>query len=277
MKAETCEWMKDILPPALLRAGRALSPRGWSGNYASWEEARRRSTGYDAAVILDRVRAAALKVKRGEAAFERDSVMFAQPDYSQPLLAGLLWFAALNRGSLTVLDFGGSLGSTYFQHRRFLDALPAVRWNVVEQKPFVECGRELFQDERLRFFETMAEAARDTAPSVALLSGVLQYLATPFAVLDEVMRSGVPGIIVDLTGFLETGPDRITVQRVPPTIYPASYPCWFFNRTKFLEFLRGRYELVSEFRDTIGQDIHLGWRKTGHYRGMVFRRRAGAA
>ena len=46
------------------------------GNYSSWAEARANSTGYDSEVILNKTKDALLKVKRGEAAYERDSVTF---------------------------------------------------------------------------------------------------------------------------------------------------------------------------------------------------------
>ena len=54
-------------------------------------------------------------------------------------------------GVLSVLDFGGSLGSTYYQNKKFLDSLDDVSWNIVEQKHFVDAGKEDFEDERLRF------------------------------------------------------------------------------------------------------------------------------
>ena len=40
-------------------------------------------------------------------------------------------------------------------------------------------------------------------------------------------------IIIDRTGFLEGSLDRLTIQNVPPHIYEASYPAWFFSRSKF--------------------------------------------
>ena len=70
--------------------------------------------------ILDKVLAATLKVKQGQAVFERDSVLFDEIEYSWPLLAGLMWAAASNGGKLNVLDFGGALGSSYYQNRKFL-------------------------------------------------------------------------------------------------------------------------------------------------------------
>ena len=91
-------------------------------------------------------------VKRGEAVFERDSVIFDKVQYAWPVTAGLMWVAARNGGRLSVLDFGGSLGSSYFQNREFLAYLPNVRWSVIEQAHFVKAGRKHIQDERLVFY-----------------------------------------------------------------------------------------------------------------------------
>ena len=41
---------------------------------------------------------------------------------------------------VNILDFGGSLGSSYFQNRKLLEGIP-VEWNVVEQANFVDYGR----------------------------------------------------------------------------------------------------------------------------------------
>ena len=51
--------------------------------------------------------------------------------------------------------------------------------------------------------------------------------------------------------FLNEGSkDLLTVQNVHPSIYSASYPSWFFNEKKFLDFLNPHYDLVEEFEGT---------------------------
>ena len=42
----------------------------------------------------------------------------------------------------------------------FLDAIPNLLWSVVEQPHFVRCGRLEFETERLRFFESIADACQ---------------------------------------------------------------------------------------------------------------------
>src|SRR5687768_8069562 len=96
---------KDLLPPVVVRTLRTQGSRGiyFSGPYPTWAQATAASKGYDQPEILEKVRSAALKVKRGEAVYERDSVLFDCIEYSWPLLAGLMWAAARGGGRLKVL------------------------------------------------------------------------------------------------------------------------------------------------------------------------------
>ncbi len=217
------------------------------GDFGTWDEARRASGGYDDSVILEKVKNALLRVKQGEAVYERDSVLFDKPQYPWPLLASLLWIATKNGNRLDILDFGGSLGTTYFQIRKFLSHLDEMRWNIIEQPEFVRCGRERFQDSTLRFYISIEECLTEKRPDVFILSSVLPYLETPHDVLDELIRHRPRYLILDRTPILDHGDDRLTVQTVPPEIYRASYPAWFFNRERLLAHFAGEYDTVAEF------------------------------
>jgi putative methyltransferase (TIGR04325 family) len=239
--------LKEWLPPGLIR--RLRRPRGllWVGDFATWKEAQQAATGYDSPMILDRVKDALLKVKRGEAAYERDAVLFEEIQYSWPLLAGLLWIAAQKQGRLNVLDFGGSLGSTYFQNRLFLQKLPSLRWNIVEQEHFVAAGQEYFADETLRFYYDIASCWREASPETIILSSVVQFLEDPYGFLEKVLDYAFEFIIFDRTPFHAEDRERLTIQQVPEEIYQASYPCWLFQKRKFYDLLTQRYELVAVF------------------------------
>jgi len=246
--------VKSLLPPLLAGAYNMLFKRkgnepvsGFFGDYPSWESAVKDSSGYDSDVILEKVRNAVLKVKNGEAAYERDSVTFDKSEYSWPLVSCLLRIAAREGGKLGLIDFGGSLGSTYFQNVGFLRDLAELKWNVVEQKKFVECGREMFENDHLRFFYDIDESLRKSASDVILLSSVIQYVEAPYSLLDEIKKKRFKYILFDRTPFFLDAPDRILVQRVSPSIYEASYPTWIFNYEKFMDFFAGDYELITDF------------------------------
>lgn len=248
-------FVRDCLPPLLVRWLQQMRARGitFSGDYPTWATASAAATGYDADAILARVRDATLRVKRGEAAFERDSVTFDKAEYVWPLLAGLMAAAARNQGRLSVLDFGGALGSTYFQHRRFLDGLAEARWSVVEQAHYAKCGAGEVADDVLRFYPDISSCLAEQSPDVILLSGVLQYLPEPMMVLDELGRAGAGTLLIGRTPFSGREAHHLLVQHVPASIYQASYPMWVFSEPRMLESLAQHWCRVSRFDEPEGR------------------------
>jgi len=229
--------LKAITPPIVL-SGLRKHFSNFSGDYMSWHDAQMHSSGYDDAEILERVRNAAWKVKQGEAVFDRDAVCFYHEEYRWATLASLLRIAAENGGVLRVLDFGGALGSFYFQHRKHFKHLRQVRWAVVEQAHFIQCGQDAFQDDVLQFHENIQGCLEKGDIDVIFCSSVLEYIEDPYGMLNEFSKSNIQYILLDRTPFIEAAQDRLTVQRVPDAIYPASYPAWFFSSSRFEHELR---------------------------------------
>lgn len=275
MKLVIRKIIKSSIPPFIWNATRSLlTPhhKQYHGDFKSWEKAKSLTTGYDTPLILEKVKQAALRVKRGESAYERDSVNFAKVEYSWPLLASLLWIASKSDNKLSVVDFGGSLGSSYYQNRGFLSHLSYLSWNIVEQKHFVEFGRENLTDEHLRFYADLNDCFIREKPNVILLSSVLPYVEKPYDILRTVKELNPEFIIIDRTPFLQGSvPDRITVQQSSKKIYDASYPAWFLNEKKLLHFLDHVYECIGDWnalagaidlKDTIAND-----------KGFIFKRK----
>ncbi len=275
MKIPLKEFIKLFVPPLLVQGCRVLRGRlgnnsyDLSENYRTWDEAVRNSTGYDSEIILEKTKTALLKVKNGDAVYERDSVLFDEVEYVWPLLAGLMWVAAEARGNLNVLDFGGSLGSTYFQNRAFLRRLPDVRWNIVEQPKYVDMGKKWFEDDYLKFYLRAEDCLAETQPNVVILSSVLQYLECPYDKLRELLELDCEYIIIDRTPFWDSSTDRLCVQNVPPTIYPASYPSWIFSMQRFKEHFNNEWNIVAEFENTDKIQCSVDFA----YRGMIISRK----
>jgi len=244
--------LKAFIPPIVFSIIRKLKKPieqpfyGWAGDYATWGEAKANCTGYDTANILETCKNSLLKVKTGEAVYERDSVLFNEIQYSWGLLAGLEKAALENNGNLCVLDFGGSLGSTYYQNKEFLSSIKNLTWCIVEQAHFVDCGKQNFENKQLKFYHTIEACMTQHKPNVLLLSGVLQYLEKPEEWIDKLTALKIDNIIIDRTTIVDCEKNIITIQKVPSTIYNASYPCWFFNENKF-EKLFKEYLLVAKF------------------------------
>ena len=244
----------------------------FSGDYPTWEDASNQCSGYASDVIFEKTKDAALSVKQGLALFERDSVLFHEEVYAWQMLACLNAVAASNQGRLSVLDFGGSLGSAYFQHRKILQMLPSLSWIVVEQSHYVDFGSKNLADGFLKFLPTIPAAIEATQPNVVLFGSVLEYLPRPFEVLEHVCSSGVRSIVIDRTAFLAGNRDRLTVQKVCPSIYDASYPAWFLSLSKFKAFMDNMgFEIVSDW--VCDDDYPLEGEITS-FRGVFLQRRS---
>lgn len=239
---------------------------GWHGNYKSWEIAKSKCNGYEEKNILDKVISNSLKVKNGEIPFERDSVPFDKKIYSFPVLAALMWIAGQKNNKLTVLDFGGSLGTSYYLNSFFLNSLSEINWCIVEQAHFVEAGNKYFADEKLHFFDSISDCTINYNIDIILLSGVIQYLEKPYELLEEIISRNFEYIIIDRTLFSEQKEDRLTIQKVPAKIYRASYCCWILSQSKLMRILLQKYEQIYDF------DIHENINIPALYKGFLFKR-----
>jgi len=264
--------LKAVTPEPVRSRLRVLFGWKWfRGDYRTWAAARAASGGYDDKAILQKVLAATLEVQAGRAAFERDGVLFPSADADRPLLEQLQEIVRASPGRLRVLDFGGSLGSTYWRLRPFLPSGDQLRWDIVEQPAFVEAGREHLTDTPLKFYHDLAGAQSQGAHDVLLCSCVLQYLEEPFRMLEEWSRLDIPYLLLNNLPLHAKGPDRLTVQHVPPTIYVATYPVWFFNRDRFLQRVRVHYEIIREFEAEAELPVRRGLMRTT---GLLLKRRA---
>lgn len=245
--------LRGWLPPAMVRLARRLAGRGlrFDGSYATWLEAQRASDGYDREDIVRRVYESEVKVKQGDAADERDGVLFDIVQYSLPVMAGLARVSCLKGRALRVLDFGGAFGGMYRQYRAF-GLPPVVSWHVVEQPAFTRLGRPSFETPELQFASSIGEVLAGGLPDVALFSSVLQYLEDPVSVIRQITDAGIPHLIIDRTPCYWGEPDVLTVQRVPAEIYKASYPCWIFSRSRLLEAVGNGYRQIATFTDGSG-------------------------
>lgn len=259
---------RDLIPPALTRAIAGRGALRFADGYANWAAAESAAGTYSESSILAQVQAATDRVIAGDAAFERDGVTFDQMEYRWPVVAALLWRASVGGGRLSVLDFGGSLGSSLRQTGTLLDEID-LTWGVVEQPSFVAAGAA-YASERLRFFTSVQKCVEATSPTFALLSSVLQYLPDPEGVLTAVRDCGVDTLLIDRTPMTDVDRNIPVVQHVPAQIYRASYPAWLLSRPRLLDALPG-WRLVADI-DGIEPDMRTTGGLDFRWRGMLMTR-----
>jgi putative methyltransferase (TIGR04325 family) len=221
----------------------------FSGDYRSWTEAARLTTGYHQTEILESVLSAALAVKSGQALSQRDGVLLDKILYNFPLISTLLRAAIEHGGRLDVLDFGGSLGSTYFDSLSFIQMVSDVSWSIVEQAHFVAAGLEHLATKELHFFRSIDDYSQSHMPNVVVISGVLQYLSDPWKVLRHLTSLRSSYVFLDRTAFITTDLDRLTLQHISSGANKLSIPAWFLSEKKFLKLIsESEYEVVTAFQ-----------------------------
>lgn len=267
------EIIKKIVPQFILDLLRAKNRTVYSGNYSSWSEAEKLCSGYAQDNILQKVTVATEKVVSGEAVFERDSMLFYHEEYNWNIINPLLKAAEENNNELCVIDFGGALGSTYFQNRKQFANLNKLKWCVIEQENFVKTGREQFQNDELCFYSDIATCVKENQVTAILFSSVLQYLSNPWKILKEAMAVEAKYIVFDRIFVLNgSDEDRLCIQKVPAVIYQAAYPMWAFARSSIEKNISDSYREILEFDAISGEVILSAPCAKASDKGFVFMR-----
>ena len=222
-------------------------PFRFSGDYASWAEAERLTTG-DQPEFRDKAMRAALAVAQGHAAHARDGALSDHIVYSWPLLAGLMFVAARSGGRLRVLDFGGGPAITYLQNRRFLRHVPHLDWRIVEKPDYCDFARANLSLPQVSFHTSIDSAILPTLPDAAIFSAVLTIVEHPYELLRDVAARAIPHILIDRTWMSQEGRDRLTVFRANANAHPnMSRPYWFLDEARLRSTLEPAYELIEKF------------------------------
>ena len=262
----------------LLREKFLQSSWGLKGDFSSFREAADHAKGYSAENIAEKVFNATRTVIAGNAEYERDSVLFYVPRYNYPLLTALLSVCNKTKTSLNVLDFGGALGSSFWQNRKYLETVTDnLSWHIVEQNSFLLAAENLVYDAPLFFHSSIGEAQQNTHFHVVLFSSVLQYLENPRSFLEKVRN--VEYLIIDRhPEFAEVLDAQYSVQYVHEPIYEASYPVRIWGKDELKTLLSEEYQLLMEWESDVDGELELydaqKRRKKVHMKGMFFRRKA---
>ena len=241
----------------------------WSGDFDTWENAEKECSGYDGENIINKVSEALIKVKNGEAEYERDAHLFYTLEYNWSLVALIQKAYLETNKELLIVDFGGSLGSSYFQNRKMLANVP-YKWIVIEQPHYTEKGKALFEDECLHFVNDFQEIQDKI--DIILFSSVLQYVNKPTFYILQAIKKEPSFIYIERTGFIEAEKELITVQKIPAYIYEATYASCFFVERDFLSNFQSQFEVIADLDSTIDTDIHSEKGVRLYWKGFILKK-----
>jgi len=219
----------------------------YSGPYKTWALAQKKSVGYNDKNIISKVRKAALITKNSKTKFEIDSIIFNKPHRNikfQKIMINL----AKKKNLIKIIDFGGSLGSTYYRYRGIFSSKKKIKWSVVEQKAFVKIGKKEFKDKSLKFYYNLDELIKNKKNEqidIFLLSSSLQYIKDYKKIIYKINKLNADYLIILKTPMKISTKNSIYVEKVPEQIYGSSYSSWVFSKKKLIKSLTN-YKLIHD-------------------------------
>lgn len=243
----------------------------YSGDYADWAEASKECEGYDDDNIISTVIEAVDKVVNGDAVWERDGCLFYEQKFNYHICAAILKCAIQNRNQgVRILDIGGSLGSTYFQNRKYLKEVQSLEYIVAEQDRFAEYGRGHLEDGILKFIYSSEDYASYGKFDIVLMSASLQYIEQYEEVIDHVIRANPRYIILDRIPV--SNKTRICKECVPEKICKSSYPLHIFRDEELNNYFGDNYTVVEKDSSSVAEDMAVYFSDgTAIYKCYVFK------
>tara|TARA_B100000767_G_scaffold268136_2_gene287927 strand:+ start:3388 stop:5091 length:1704 start_codon:yes stop_codon:yes gene_type:complete len=214
----------------------------FSGPYRNWNAALKKSNAYHDKITLKKLLKSAKLVKNKKFAYERDTVLFSTPFFNWRLLLIILKNSSKFNQKLNLIDIGGSLGSSYYQHLPFFHLFKSINWNIVEQDKIVKLGNKYFKDGNLKFNKDLEKTIQKNKPNIILINNCIQYVKDFTKIFEVLKKYKNLTIILDQTLFHNGSKDLILVQHTPKRIYNANYPVHIISKPNFLK------NVLSHFR-----------------------------
>lgn len=219
----------------------------------SWETLHELCAGYGDPLILDSVERATKLALGSDYAFERDGILFDEPEVHWPVLGALLAGRSRREGALRVLDMGGSLASKWIQLRPFRPLLAPIAWAVVEQSSYVDRARPLLESAELTFHTSANSAAEVLGEvDVVLFSSSLQYFPDPYGCLDDVITLGPDVLMIDRVPTCVHDKDQVGLQTTGLYGRRVQYPSWLLGRSRLVHRMESAFELTATWDEPLG-------------------------
>jgi putative methyltransferase (TIGR04325 family) len=262
------ELIKQFIPPILIASIRgcptSTKPRFiWEGIYPRRRDVPTENNSYDDTIEIRRqydwTRAGLDLVDAGKL-----------PHLRHEVLAVIAAIVAARTGAVSILDFGGAVGSGYVQLMGTLPTNAAIRYDVVDLPNMCAAGRRLFAgDPRITFHICLPPF--DDGLDIVYASSVLQYVDDYCELLLQLASTKATFILL---GQLAAGniPTFATKQM---NLEKKILAYWFLNRDEVVGLLaESGYELVYEGLGDVeyDQSNFPGTHRIGRMRNLLFRR-----
>jgi putative methyltransferase (TIGR04325 family) len=261
------EFIKQFVPPILvpLLRGRSIPPEPrftWQGVYPHRQDIPTENNSYDETAEVqaqyDWTRAGLDLVHAGN-----------PPNLRHDTLAVVAAITRSRNSAVSVLDFGGAVGSGYVQLLGSLPKNAAIEYHVVDLPKMCAAGRQLFVDDPRITFHTCLPTL-DHALDIVYASSVFPYIDDYRRLLRQLASTKAMFI---LFGQLATG-NIPTFAAKQMNLRKKILAYWFLNRDEVVGLLaEAGYELVYEGSGDreYDQNNFPQTHRIGKMRNMLFR------
>jgi putative methyltransferase (TIGR04325 family) len=194
----------------------------WEGIYDSFDQCPSCGQGYESErwILQETERVNSLRQ-----AAKNDKTIPSAVSYRTNLLPFLAVTTAVHskENKVTIMDFGGGLGSTYISVTAACANKQVVEYHIVDSKSICQVGKTYFKgDNHIQFYDHLPEELQ--AVDIVCLSSSIQYIKDWKGLLGEISKYDPLHIFL---ADVPAGdiPTYATVQNY----YESKIPYWFFN------------------------------------------------
>jgi putative methyltransferase (TIGR04325 family) len=174
--------VKDFVPPIILQLCRKSSMK----EYDSFGSALKDSDTYEDPAIIEVVSS---KTRGYRDFLASDTGQHASINRQTAQNMFVISYVHSDR-PVDVLELGGACGASYYELNHFLPERIG-QWFIVETPAMAVAGKEIFQDDKIKFFDTFSAAVSGLKnPDLIIAQGVLQYTSNPIQMLDDLLDLG---------------------------------------------------------------------------------------
>lgn len=261
-KKNYLQYIKSILPKFIHDLYYELKyPKvKFIGPYKNWKNANQDSTGYRNQKILNKIIKNTIISSNNDKFYERDGELLSDNNYPKEIIK----FINLNyKKKLKLIDFGGSLGSFFFQNRSKIKA-KLIEWIIYEQEYLVNAGLKNIKHKNIHFIKNIKKLKK-FKPDIVLFSSVLEYLEKPKKHINEMLKiKSIKYIIIDRLIVSNDNKDKIFIQKNPKKYFNMSYPCRIFSKNNFLLNYFKNQKKIIQGNSYIGKNFYLNKKKISY-------------
>jgi putative methyltransferase (TIGR04325 family) len=256
--------IRSFIPPIV---NDYIASKKWSfeGNYSSFDEASARCKGYSDIDTVSEIKKKFIEGRKLKSGKE----VFLDPYDQQLLSAFFIVSRALDKKEIKVLDLGGGFGGHYYQLTTAVGNKIKLKWDIVETTTLVKEARNIDLSGDINFHDNI-DLLVSNKYDLILTSGTLQYLENPEEMFSKLKDISHSFLIINRFPMIDEEQDRLTIQHVPKTYYPASFPSWFFSEGKWSDIFQEAHKI--NFRWFCMSEVFLGMQKVP-FQGLLLQKK----